>query len=84
MKIKDMLLWLIHPLEGAATVLFYHRASPVLAVLWFHGWLTYERQEYRQDKDTCYQDIRDFLIGYFVATLIVSLAKKKGNKHGQM
>ena len=81
MKIKDMLLWLVHPLEGAATVLFHHY-SPALAVLWFHGWLTYERQEYRQDKDTCYQDIRDFLIGYFVAVTIVSLAKKKGKTRG--
>jgi len=70
--ITDVLLWLVHPLQGAAVVLFYYFATPILAILWFYGWLTYERQEYRQDKDTCYIDIRDFLIGLFAATAVVT------------
>ena len=70
-KIITFILWFVHPIEGALTIMFYYHVNPYAAVLWYVGYMLYELQEYREHPDTCAIDIRDFLIGFFVACVYV-------------
>lgn len=67
-KLKCLLLYFIHPLEGAFTVIIavnYH----VIASGFFLGFMLYELQEYKETPDTCAADVRDYLIGYAITML---------------
>ena len=74
MNLKDKLLWFWHPALGAFTalLLFLH---PVASVMMFAGYMLYEKQEYREDLDTCAIDIRDFMIGWGVTAFIALIVK---------
>ena len=78
-KVITFILWFVHPIEGALTIVFYYclwgGVNPCAAVLWFAGYMLYEFQEYRETPDTCAIDIRDFLIGFFVACVYVLVRK---------
>lgn len=70
-KAITFILWFVHPIEGALTLVIYYYVNPCAAVFWYCGYMLYEFQEYRESPDTCAIDIRDFLIGLFVACVYV-------------
>ena len=70
MRLKDRILWFGHPILGSL-VIFFLWLSPVISILWFVGYVTYEIMEFIIWKDTADIDIRDFLIGMVSAGVIL-------------
>ena len=62
-----------HPLEGAFVVILCVAGYPLFGILFFLGFMFYEKQEYREIKDTCAKDWRDFLIGYGISAFTALL-----------
>lgn len=63
-KLRCKLIACGHPALGFGLAVLSVYGYPVEATALFYGFLKYQGAEYRQIKDTCYQDIKEFLEGY--------------------
>lgn len=70
--VKSKIYWLGHPILGALT-LIAGSIHPVYAALWVYLFVKYEGQEFREIRDTCALDLKDFMTGFVVAIIAVFL-----------
>lgn len=71
-KLRQLIYWSGHPFLGAMTILFL-AVHPVVSFMWFAGYMLYQLQEYKEDKDTAALDMRDFLLGYAAAAALAGI-----------
>jgi len=67
--LKSTIIWLGHPLLGALTLVAGY-IHPIYAVLWVYLYVKYEGQEFREIRDTCALDLKDFIIGFGAALVV--------------
>ncbi len=70
--IKKWFIWLGHPILGAL-ILIALAVHPVCAILWVYLYVKYEGQEFKEIRDTCAQDLKDFMTGFCMALIAVFL-----------
>lgn len=64
-EINDFIYWAGHPALGSFTTFIILYISQVLGTMCFVSYMLYQLQEYRELKDTCSLDVKDFMMGVY-------------------
>lgn len=63
-----------HRLAGVLIALSVY-VSPALTIAGVYFYVKYQIREYKQIKDTCYQDIREAMVPFFITCAVMLVIK---------